>query len=399
MKNEVLEKRDEFKEKVKDLRLRLDTIKTTGILDKDFERDIKNLKIEEEEILKELIPYFRTYSKKHKSTSELLETKEIGSFRFNSFLSSYLKLNENLFIVSDTNKNTMFFYIDEKSLKVEWSENIKEIKENISYIYKIDSENLLLFGIKSGVYLLNFKNKNKILNINRDVKVQKLKTNFRETSFGRTLRISENIFLTENGEDKINLYKFNYNKKESYLEYFEDVFIEIKNWTNFQKIKDNYFVVSDKLGKLCFIEFKNNKFNIIKEIKTNILIRNISLIERENSVKDLLVLGEDGKLLVLNLGTFEKNLEINNLSGNLFTSSSNLGTVVVLSEDGIIYIIEENFSNWELSKNCTIKNTFATDVISLKESKYILMNLEGKFDLLNVSRINNTEDLWNLPLY
>lgn len=399
MKNEVLEKRDEFKEKVKDLRLRLNTIKTTGILDKDFERDIKNLKIEEEKILKELIPYFRTYSKKHKSTSELLETKEIGSFRFNSFLSSYLKLNENLFIVSDTNKNTMFFYIDEKSLKVEWSENIKEIKENISYIYKIDSENLLLFGIKSGVYLLNFKNKNKILNINRDVKVQKLKTNFRETSFGRTLRISENIFLTENGEDKINLYKFNYNKKESYLEYFEDVFIEIKNWTNFQKIKDNYFVVSDKLGKLCFIEFKNNKFNIIKEIKTNILIRNISLIERENSVKDLLVLGEDGKLLVLNLGTFEKNLEINNLSGNLFTSSSNLGTVVVLSEDGIIYIIEENFSNWELSKNCTIKNTFATDVISLKESKYLLMNLEGKFDLLNISRINNTEDLWNLPLY
>lgn len=399
MKNEVLEKRDEFKEKVKDLRLRLNTIKTTGILDKDFERDIKNLKIEEEKILKELIPYFRTYSKKHKSTSELLETKEIGSFRFNSFLSSYLKLNENLFIVSDTNKNTMFFYIDEKSLKAEWSENIKEIKENISYIYKIDSENLLLFGIKSGVYLLNFKNKNKILNINRDVKVQKLKTNFRETSFGRTLRISENIFLTENGEDKINLYKFNYNKKESYLEYFEDVFIEIKNWTNFQKIKDNYFVVSDKLGKLCFIEFKNNKFNIIKEIKTNILIRNISLIERENSVKDLLVLGEDGKLLVLNLGTFEKNLEINNLSGNLFTSSSNLGTVVVLSEDGIIYIIEENFSNWELSKNCTIKNTFATDVISLKESKYLLMNLEGKFDLLNISRINNTEDLWNLPLY
>lgn len=399
MKNEVLEKRDEFKEKVKDLRLRLNTIKTTGILDKDFERDIKNLKIEEEKILKELIPYFRTYSKKHKSTSELLETKEIGSFRFNSFLSSYLKLNENLFIVSDTNKNTMFFYIDEKSLKVEWSENIKEIKENISYIYKIDSENLLLFGIKSGVYLLNFKNKNKILNINRDVKVQKLKTNFRETSFGRTLRISENIFLTENGEDKINLYKFNYNKKESYLEYFEDVFIEIKNWTNFQKIKDNYFVVSDKLGKLYFIEFKNNKFNIIKEIKTNILIRNISLIERENSVKDLLVLGETGKLLVLNLDTFEKNLEINNLIGNLFTSSSNLGTAVVLSEDGIIYIIEENFSNWELSENCTIKNTFATDVISLKESKYILMNLEGKFDLLNVSRINNTEDLWNLPLY
>lgn len=399
MKNEVLEKRDEFKEKVKDLRLRLNTIKTTGILDKDFERDIKNLKIEEEKILKELIPYFRTYSKKHKSTSELLETKEIGSFRFNSFLSSYLKLNENLFIVSDTNKNTMFFYIDEKSLKAEWSENIKEIKENISYIYKIDSENLLLFGIKSGVYLLNFKNKNKILNINRDVKVQKLKTNFRETSFGRTLRISENIFLTENGEDKINLYKFNYNKKESYLEYFEDVFIEIKNWTNFQKIKDNYFVVSDKLGKLYFIEFKNNKFNIIKEIKTNILIRNISLIERENSVKDLLVLGETGKLLVLNLDTFEKNLEINNLIGNLFTSSSNLGTVVVLSEDGIIYIIEENFSNWELSKNCTIKNTFATDVISLKESKYILMNLEGKFDLLNISRINNTEDLWNLPLY
>ena len=36
-------------------------------------------------------------------------------------------------------------------------------------------------------------------------------------------------------------------------------------------------------------------------------------------------------------------MELNDLKGNLFEVQSKSGTAVVLSEDGLIYLLEENF--------------------------------------------------------
>nr|WP_242976227.1 hypothetical protein [Clostridium sporogenes] len=83
----------------------------------------------------------------------------------------------------------------------------------------------------------------------------------------------------------------------------------------------------------------------------------------------------------------------------MFDAQSKKGTAVVLSEDGIIYLLEENFGNWYLNKDIAIKDILFTNVFELDISKYLLMDIEGKLNLLYIDRIDTPKDLWNLPLY
>ena len=92
-------------------------------------------------------------------------------------------------------------------------------------------------------------------------------------------------------------------------------------------------------------------------------------------------------------------MELNDLKGSLFDVQSKKDTVVVLSEDGIIYLLEDNFGNWYLNEETTIKDIFFTNVFKLDISKYLLMKIEGKLNLLHIDRIDIPKDLWDLPLY
>ena len=87
------------------------------------------------------------------------------------------------------------------------------------------------------------------------------------------------------------------------------------------------------------------------------------------------------------------------LKGNLFDVQSKKGTAVVLSEDGIIYLLEENFGNWYLNDEVDIKDIFFTNVLKLGISKYLLMDVEGKLNLLDIDRIDTPKYLWDLSLY
>ena len=131
-------------------------------------------------------------------------------------------------------------------------------------------------------------------------------------------------------------------------------------------------------------------------------IRKIRFLENEDGKNDsLIVVGNKGQLKIFSLYEDEKTIkmEIDDLKGNLFDVQSKKGTAVVLSEDGIVYLFEENFGNWYLNEESTIKDAFFTNVLKLDISKYLLMDIEGKLNLLDIARINTPKDLWNLPLY
>lgn len=87
------------------------------------------------------------------------------------------------------------------------------------------------------------------------------------------------------------------------------------------------------------------------------------------------------------------------MKGNLFEIDSIKGTAIVLSENGIIYLFEENFGNWNLNKEITLQNTFFIKLIRIDISKYLVIDLDGKLNFLEINRITTTEDLWNLKLY
>jgi hypothetical protein len=131
-------------------------------------------------------------------------------------------------------------------------------------------------------------------------------------------------------------------------------------------------------------------------------IRQIRCLEDENeSMSFLIVTGNNGQLKILSLNgnSIEITIGWNDLKGNLFEVQSEKGTAAILSEDGILYLLEENFGDWYLNKEATIKDVFFTNVFQLDISKYLLMDIEGKLNLLYIDRINTPNDLWDLPLY
>ena len=77
----------------------------------------------------------------------------MGAFSFDSFLQTELRINKNLFIVSSIDKKFNFLYIDSvdnfsnhNQIEIEWSPPIKEIKETISFMYKLNEKEILLLG-------------------------------------------------------------------------------------------------------------------------------------------------------------------------------------------------------------------------------------------------------------
>ncbi|WP_353097690.1 hypothetical protein [Tissierella praeacuta] len=399
-----------FKSQVKELRKKLNECQESGILDDDFEEELDSLLQMEEKILTDLIPYYRVYGKNIKKTSmKINPIQQLGAFNFDSFLQSTLRINKNLFIASSIESKVQFFYInvsedffDYNQLEVEWSPPIKKIKETISFIYKLNDKEILLLGVMGGCYIISNDDFNQLPN-NEEVKVEKIQIDYNFNGFGRCLGIRDNLFVMENGENILTLFEIVKEKDEYHLIFHKDIYLNISDWTVLEKIDDNYFAVGTKKGELYFIKYEDRQFTIIEEFDfLNDEIRQIKFLENEKGNKDsLMVVGDKGQLKIFSLHEGPKTIkvELNGLEGNLFDIQSKKGTAIVLSEDGIIYLFEENFGNWYLSEDATIKDIFFTNVFKLSISKYMLMDIEGKLNLLDIDRIDTPKDLWYLPLY
>lgn len=401
----------DFKDQVKDLRTKLNECLTNGILDEDFEEQLDKLSQIEEELLSDLIPYYRVYVDNITKTSmQINPIKQLGAFEFDSFLQTTLRINDSLFITSGIDGKVQFFYIDieddfsnQIQIQVEWSHPIKEIKEGVSFIYKLNDKEILLLGVRGGCYLLSSDNFDQMPDIDGQIKVKKIETEHGINEFGRCLAINDGLFAVENGDKKLNLLETVKGKDGYRLVFHKDIYCTIPNWSALEKISDNYFAVGTKMGELYFIKYENNQLNITEKIKCfSDEIRVIRCLQDENGSKSsLVVTGNNGYLKIFSLYGDSKTIkiELNDLKGNLFDVQSKNGTAVVLSEDGIVYLFEENFGNWYLNDEAVLKDVFFTNILKLDISKYLLMDIEGKLNLLYIDRIDTPKDLWELPLH
>jgi hypothetical protein len=258
-------------------------------------------------------------------------------------------------------------------------------------------------GVRGGCYLLSSDNFDQLPDINGQIKVKKLQKDCDFYGFGRCFAIRDGLFLVENGDEALNLFELVKENKEYRLIFHQDTGCTIPDWTTLGKINHDYFAVGTKTGKLYFLKYENRQFTVTE--KMDLLeeeIRQIQCLEDEDGrKKSLIVTGNKGQLKILSLYEDAKSikLELNDLNGNLFEIKSEKGTAVMLSEDGVVYLLEENFENWYLNEAATMKDIFFTNIFKLDRSRYLLMDVEGKLNLLYIDRINTPKDLWNLPLY
>lgn len=332
---------------------------------------------------------------------------EEGAYYCDNFLQSIDRVKKNLFIINTIDNKMQLFSLknldDHNKMKVEWSPIITEIKEKISYLYKIDKKTIFLLGSKGESNLILSEDFHEKLNINEDITIRAIKTNYTFNRIGKPLAINDGLFVVGNEDEKLNIYEIRREDDTFSLVPYNDSYCMIPQWSALERISNDYFFVGTELGELYFIKYKNRKLEIIEKIAClSSKIRKIKCLENEDRSKNTyIVIGDEGKAKILYLNEEFQIVESESykLEGNLFESESIKGTAIVLSEDGTIYLFEENFGKWSLNRKAIIEDAFFTNIIKLDTSKYLLMDIDNKLNILSIDRIIKPEDLWNLKLY
>ena len=401
---------EEFKKQVKDLRQKLNKTRETGIIEDDFEKCLEVLSAKEEKLLTEMIPYYRAYTGNSKDAIKTELITRLGACGFEGFLQSVLRLSEDMFITGSTDCALRFFQISKSTepsgkerIQDEWSPPFKDMKEKISAFHRLNKNEILLLGCKGGGYLLTCSNFKQIPNGSGEMHIKKIETEAGMKWFGQCLSVSDSLIAAEIEQEELVLLEVAKEKEEYRLILHKDACLPISNIVGMEKTGADDFAVGTKSGEIYFIKRNYNNLSIVNKIKIpDCEIRKIHSLENEKGQKDtLLSIGNNGKLHIISLDGADINIldEGNFLKGNLFDAESSKGTAVVLSEDGIIYLLEENFGKWHINKDSIMEGAFFTDVLKLYPSKYLLMGVEGELCTLNINRIDTPESLWDLPLY
>jgi len=401
---------EEFKKQVKDLRQKLNKIRETGILEDDFEKCLDVLSAKEEKLLTEMIPHYRAYAGNSKDAIKTESITRLGACGFEGFFQSVLRLSEDMFVVGNTDCALQFFQISKRTepsgkerIQEEWSPPVKDIKEKISAFHRLNKNEILLLGSKGGCYLLSCSNFKQIPNGSGEMHIKKIETETGMSWLGQCLSVSNNLIAAEKEQEELVLLEIVKEKEEYRLILHKDSSLPISNIIGMEKTGADEFAVGTKSGEIYFIKRNYHNLSIVNKIKIpDCEIRKIHCLENEKGQKDtLLSIGNNGKLHIISLDGADINIldEGNFLKGNLFDAESSKGTAVILSEDGILYLLEENFGKWHINKDSIMEGVFLTDVLKLYPSKYLLMGVEGGLCTLNINRIDTPQALWDLPLY
>lgn len=402
---------DDYKDKVNQLKEELDQCRETGVLPADFEKQLTDLVEIEQTLLKEMLPYYRIREEsKQKTSLEITPIKALGAYRFDSILQSMFRINEHLFILSGIDRKVQFFYLStpdhystKDQVKIEWGEKLKTINERITFIDKLNDHELLLLGVQGGAYMISSQDFNKLPNTHTDIEVSKLKINHSPAQFsgyGSVLTLEENLFVTHDGKDKLLLFELKRADHKYWIDFHQEISYPIANFTVMEKVSDHQFVVGTKDGKMYRLEYADHQFKRLKEVHVfQDKIRELRNLEDGNGDNSsLMVIGNNGHLKV-----YSQNgnviLEQTGLSGHLFDLQSEGGRALVLSEDGVIYLFEENFGHWCLKKDTKIEGIFFNHVAKLDRLKYLLIDIKGEVSLLSINGIYTPQDLWSIPLY
>ncbi|WP_313155983.1 hypothetical protein [Lacrimispora sp.] len=401
---------EEFKKQVKDLRQKLNKIRETGILEDDFEKCLEVLSAKEEKLLTEMIPHYRAYAGNSKDAIKTESITRLGACGFDGFFQSVLRLSEDMFVAGSTDCALQFFQISKRTepsgkerIQEEWSPPVKAIKEKISAFHRLNKNEILLLGSKGCCYLLSCSNFKQIPNGSGEMHIKKIETETGMSWYGQCLSISNNLIAAEKEQEELVLLELVKEKEEYRLICHKDASLPISNINGMEKTGADDFAVGTKTGEIYFIKRNYHNLSIVNKIKIpDCEIRKIHCLENEKGQKDtLLSIGNNGKLHIISLDGVDINIldEGNFLKGNLFDAESSKGTAVILSEDGILYLLEENFGKWHINKDSIMEGVFFTDVLKLYPSKYLLMGVEGGLCTLNINRIDTPQALWDLPLY
>lgn len=391
----------EFKKNLIKLRDELNITLKNGKLEENFEDKLLDLEKRENLILKELLPYYRLYAPDVYETKINFNQVEIeGSYKSETYLKTYLKIKEDVFLFADSNRKLYFARIlDKVNPKIELSSPIKDFYKLIIYMHKIDEERILAFTVNGDIFTFSYKDVEDVFENINYVKIFKLKSNF--IGFESIINLKDNIFLCQVGKNELLILEFNEEYSNFKVKGAHKISIKEDEITSLVKISCYDFAMGTRKGYFIEAKYLNEKIEIISKIKIyDASINKIEILENGKSEKNhLAILGKKGNLALYNfvkkkIIKFEKE----KFKGNLFNIISKNGTGIILTEDGFVYLLEENFCQWKLNEKVFLSERFFINLIPLDKENFLTEDIYGNFYKLNIDRLDSVEKLHTINL-
>lgn len=393
----------EFEENLIKLREELNNSLLKGKkVSNDFEDELLELEEKQEEMEKELLSYFRSYGDNiYKSKIEITPIKLEGSFKSESYIKSSLKIDEDIFLFSYINQKLHFARIlDEGVERIELSQAIKNFEDLIIYMKKINDNKILAFSISGGIYILSYEDIDSIFENINSLKTYKLKKSFK--GLENVIQIEKNKFLLQKLGSGLAVLEFNKDYSDFNLIIEKEISIEEDEISSLVDIGEENFLIGTRDGFLIKGEYKNASIYIKEKIRIfRGPLNKLFLLENFNFQKTFCAcLGNDGSLSLFN---FKKNtikrLGNDKIKGNLFDIGSKRGASIILSEDGLLYTLEEKIGEWNLNEDLTKSDLFYANIILLDSSSYLAIDIYGNFSKIQIDSLDSIEKLYNLKLF
>ena len=392
----------EFKEKVIKLREELNKTLKNGVIEEDFEDELLDLEKRENLILKNLLPYYRLYAHDLYETKINLNPIKIeGGYKSESYLQSYLNLKNDILLFADSNQKVYFArLLKEKEPRMEVSSPIKDFYNLITYLYQIDEEKFLVFTLSGSIFVFSCKNLDDLFENIKSLKISNFNSKIK--GFENIINLDNGKFLCQIGQNEFLILEFNDSYSDFKVICEHKISIKEDEITSLLKISNSKIALATRSGYFLQAKCTDDEIEIIEKIKIfDSPINRLEFLENENSeIKHLAILGDNGNFALYNFEN-KKVIEIEKekLKGNLFNIISKNGAALILTEDGFVYFLEENFDKWKLNKKVTLSEKFFINIIPLDKENFLTEDIYGNFYILNIDRLDSVEKLHSINLF
>lgn len=392
---------NEYKKNLTKLRAELDQTLAEGHLDGDFKEKLDELEELENKMLKELLPYYRMYaSELYQTKVRGLEVKIDGNNKLQSYLKSYLHVEENIFILASADQKVYLMRSNgENKQHIELSQAIKNFNKLIIYMHRLSKEKILLFTITGDIYIFISNNFADIFENTKNLKIIKLKNNLE--GFENVINIGESTFLCQIGRNEFIVLEVD----EKSLN------IKIKNHINLSdldeeinslvQISNFHFALGSHSGDLILASFEEDEIKVDKKIKIldNPII-NLAILESESYEKTLCISQTNSdNIFLYNLKSKKlTNVGLDESNSTILSIESKKSSAFILREDFNLYLLEENMGKWNINSKRSIADRPFVNIIGLDNSTYLTIDIYGNFNILKLDRLDSIEKLRDINL-
>lgn len=393
---------NEYKKNLTKLRMDLDQTLAEGHLDVDFKEKLDELEDIENKMLKELLPYYRIYAPElYRTKVNELEVKIDGNNKLQSYLKSYIHVQENIFILASADQKVYFMRSNGKDNQhIELSQAIKHLNKLVIYMHRLSKEKILLFTVTGDIYVFMSNNFTDIFENPKNLRIIKIKNTFE--GFENVINIGESTFLCQIGRNEFIVLEIDVISLK----------IKIKNHINLSdldeeinslvKISNFHLALGSHRGGLILVSFKEDEIKVYKKIKIfdNPII-NLAILESESYEKALCISqANSDNIFLYNLKSKKiTNVGLDESNSSILSIESKKSSAFILREDFNMYLLEENMGKWNINSKLSIADRPFVNIIGLDNSTYLTIDIYGNFSILKLDRLDSIEKLRDINLF